>query len=129
MVWLGMNETTRTMLAGSLDGLLVLPGDPGYDESRTIWNAIVDRRPRLIIRCASVRDVVTAVRTARECNLEIGVKCGGHSAAGHAVPGDGLMIDLTPLRAVHVDPKQQRAVVQGGALLAALDQASQRYGL
>ena len=83
---------------------MVLPGDPGYDEARTVWNAIVDRRPRVIVRCASVRDVVTAVRTAREHGLEIGIRCGGHSAAGHAVPDGGLMIDLTPLRAVRVDP-------------------------
>ena len=75
------------------------------------------------------RDVVTAVRTAREHDLEIGVRCGGHSAAGHAVPDGGLMIDLTPMRAVRVDPEQRRAVVQGGALLGALDRATQEYGL
>ena len=108
---------------------MLLPGDPAYDETRTIWNAIVDRRPRVIIRCASVRDVVTAVRTARERDLEIGIRCGGHSAAGHAVPDGGLMIDLTPLRAVRVDPGRRRAVVQGGALLGALDRATQQYGL
>ena len=77
---------------------------PGYDGTRTVWNAIVDRRPRVIMRCASVPDVVTAVRTAREHDLEIGIRCGGHSAAGHAVPDGGLMIDLTPMRAVRVDP-------------------------
>ena len=116
-------------LSGSLDGSVLLPGDPGYDEARTVWNAIVDRRPRAIVRCASVRDVVTAVRTATEHGLEIGIRCGGHSAAGHAVPDGGLMIDLTPMRAVHVDPGQRTAVVQGGALLGALDRATQRYGL
>ena len=124
-----MDEATRTQLAGSLDGSVVLPGDPAYDETRTIWNAIVDRRPELIVRCASVRDVVTAVRTARERDLEIGVRCGGHSAAGHAVPDGGLMVDLSPMRAVLVDPGERRAVVQGGALLGALDRATQEYGL
>jgi FAD/FMN-containing dehydrogenase len=124
-----MDETARATLARSLDGTVVLPGDPTYDETRSIWNAIVDRRPRGIVRCASVRDVVTAVRTARELDLEIGVRCGGHSAAGHAVPDDGLMIDLSPLRAVRVDPAHRRAVVQGGALLGALDRATQKYGL
>ena len=129
MVWCGMDEATRTQLTGSLDGSVVLPGDPAYDETRAIWNAIVDRRPELIVRCASVRDVVTAVRTARERDLEIGVRCGGHSAAGHAVPDGGLMVDLSPMRAVRVDPGERRAVIQGGALLGALDRATQEYGL
>ena len=124
-----MDAATRTKLSDSLDGSVLLPGDPAYDETRTIWNAIVDRHPRVIIRCASVRDVVTAVRTAREHDLEIGIRCGGHSAVGHAVPDGGLMIDLSPLRAVRVDPGRRRAVVQGGALLGALDRATQQYGL
>src|SRR5215210_3909810 len=116
-----MDAATQTRLSDSLDGSVLLPGDPAYDKTRTIWNAIVDQRPRVIIRCESVRDVVTAVRTARENDLEIGVKCGGHSAAGHAVPDGGLMIDLSGLDAVRVDPAQRRALVQGGALLGALD--------
>jgi FAD/FMN-containing dehydrogenase len=124
-----MDDATRTGLARALDGSVLLPGDPAYDQTRTIWNATVDRRPQVIVRCASVRDVVTAVRTAREQDLEIGIRCGGHSAAGHAVPEGGLMIDLSPLRAVRVDPGRRRAVVQGGALLGALDRATQEFGL
>jgi len=108
---------------------LLRQGDPGYDRARTVWNAMVDRRPRVIARCASAGDVVAAVRTARELDLEIGVRCGGHSVLGLAVPDDGLMIDLTPMDAVRVDPARRRAVVQGGALLGALDRAAQRYGL
>jgi FAD/FMN-containing dehydrogenase len=104
-------------------------GDPGYDEARTVWNAMVDRRPRIIARCTSADEVVTAVRTARDLGLEIGVRCGGHSVLGLAVPENGLMIDLTPMGAVRVDPARRRAVVQGGALLGALDRAAQRYGL
>jgi len=111
-----MDDATQR-LSDLVEGSVLLPGDPGYDEARKMWNAIVDRRPRLIVRCASVRDVVTAVRTAAEHDLEIGIRCGGHSAAGHAVPDGGLMIDLTPMRAVRVDPGQRTAVVQGGALL------------
>ena len=125
----GMDATTRAKLAGRIEGTLVLPGDAGYDACRTIWNAIVDRRPDAIVRFASVRDVVVAVRTARDEGLEIGVRCGGHSAAGHAVPDGGLMIDLTPLCAVRVDPERRRAVVQGGALLGAMDRATQQHGL
>src|SRR3954468_16066975 len=104
-------------------------GDRGYDEARTVWNAMVDRRPRLIARCKSAGDVVTAVRTARALGLEIGVRCGGHSVVGFAVPDDGLMIDLPPMRAVRVDPVARRAYVQGGALLGVLDRAAQRHGL
>ncbi|HEV7651293.1 MAG TPA: FAD-binding oxidoreductase [Actinophytocola sp.] len=116
-----------------LDGQLLLPGRAdhahGYDRARTIWNAMVDRRPRMIVRAASVADVATAVRTARELDLEIGVRCGGHSGVGHAVPDDGLMIDLTLLSGVRVDPVGRRARVRGGALLGALDRAAQAHGL
>jgi FAD/FMN-containing dehydrogenase len=124
-----MATTTMNRTADRLDGRLLVPGDPGYDDARTVWNATVDRRPRVIIRCASTADVVTAIRTARELDLEIGVRCGGHSALGLAVPDDGLMIDLTPMGGVRVDPGRRRAWVRGGALLGALDRASQRHGL
>jgi FAD/FMN-containing dehydrogenase len=90
---------------------------------------MVDRRPRMIIRSRSVGDVATAVRTARELDLELGVRCGGHSVVGQAVPEDGLMLDLTPLGGVQIDVTSRRARVQGGALLGALDVASQRHGL
>lgn len=118
-----------TALAPNLDGQVLHRGDPGYDEARTVWNGMVDRHPQLIVQAASVRDVVTAVRTARDRDLEIGVRCGGHSSAGHAVPHDGLMIDLTRLNKVRVDPTNRRARIQGGALLGVLDRATQRYGL
>jgi FAD/FMN-containing dehydrogenase len=112
-----------------LDGQLLLPGDDGYDQARTIWNAMVDHRPRMIVRAASVADVVTAVRIAREADLAIGVRCGGHSGVGHAVPDGGLMIDMTPMGGVRVDPVRRRARVAGGALLGALDEAAQVHGL
>ncbi|RAO61023.1 FAD-binding protein [Micromonospora saelicesensis] len=118
-----------TTTSPRFDGRLLTPGDPGYDAARTVWNAMVDRRPRLIVQVASVADVVAAVRLARELDLEIGVRCGGHNVAGLAVPANGLMIDLTPLNGVRVDPIRRRARVQGGALLGALDRASQPYGL
>src|SRR6202049_3960321 len=123
--------TTRAMngTRDRLDGQRLLPGDAGSDEARTVWNAMVARRPRMIIRCASASDVVIAVRTARELDLEIGVRCGGHSVLGLAVPDDGLMIDLTPMGAVRVDPARRMARAQGGALLGALDRAAQRHGL
>ena len=104
-------------------------GDPGYDAARTVWNAMVDRRPRFIARCADADDVVAAVRAARELGLEVGIRCGGHSVLGLSVPDGGLMIDLTPMGGVRVDPTARRAVVQGGALLGALDRAAQAHGL
>ena len=116
-------------LGDRLDGEVLLPGDDGYDAARRVWNAMVDRRPRAIVRCRSVDDVAAAVRAARDAGLEVGVRCGGHSVVGHAVPDGGLMVDLTPMGAVRVDPARRRARVQGGALLGALDDAAQRHGL
>src|SRR5262245_30107445 len=74
---------------------ILRPGDAEYDEARRVWNAMVDRRPALIARCRDTRDVVAAVELARGEGIEIGVRCGGHSVVGHAVPDGGLMIDLT----------------------------------
>ena len=108
---------------------LIRPGDAGYDEARQVWNAMIDRRPAIIARCRQTSDVVAAVALARQDGLEIGIRCGGHSVVGHAVPEGGMMIDLTPMGAVRVDPERQRAWVQGGALLSALDAATQPYGL
>ncbi len=120
-----------TMIArpSHFDGRLLAPGAPGYDHARAVWNGMIDHRPALIAQCASVEDVATAVRTARECGLEIGVRCGGHNIAGLAVPHGGLMIDLTGLDEVSVDPVTLRARVQGGAMLGALDRATQEFGL
>src|SRR3954469_8239278 len=96
---------------------ILRPGEPGYDEARRVWNAMVDRRPALIARCHETADVVAAVALARREGLDVGVRCGGHSVAGHAVPEGGLMIDLSPMGGVRVAPERQRAWVQGGALL------------
>jgi FAD/FMN-containing dehydrogenase len=108
---------------------ILRPGEPGYDEARQVWNAMVDRRPAVIARCRRTADVVTAIAVARRDGLEIAVRCGGHSVAGHAVPEGGLMIDLTPMGEVRVDPGRRRARVQGGALLGAVDAATQPFGL
>src|SRR5688572_1815814 len=94
-------ESMNTELARPADALagdVLLPGDPGYDDARTVWNAMVDRRPVLIVRPKDADGVAQAVRYGRERGLEIGVRGGGHSGAGHAVPDGGLMIDLSAIR-------------------------------
>ncbi len=116
-------------LPALFDGDVLVPGSPGYDEARAVWNGTVDRRPRYVVRCAGPADVRTAVRVSRDLGLPLGIRCGGHSAVGHAVPDDGLMIDLSRMRGVTVDPGARTAHVQGGALLGSLDAATQPYGL
>src|SRR5438309_3735960 len=125
----GHSDMIRKPLAQSFAGDVLIPGDPGYDAARAVWNAMVDRRPRLIARCVAGAYVRASVLAARDLSLEIGVRCGGHSVVGLGIPDDGLMIDLTPMGAVRVDPIQRRAWVQGGALLGALDRATQQHGL
>ena len=115
--------------SSQLDGQVLMPGSRGYDSARSVWNGMIDHHPKVIVQCASADDVVTAVRAAREHDLEIGVRCGGHNIAGLAVPHGGLMIDLTRLSRVTIDPVTRRARVQGGAMLGALDRAAQPFGL
>lgn len=110
-------------------GEVIGPEDGGYDRHREVWNAMVDRRPMLIARCASASDVAAAIRHARGAGLEVGVKCGGHSVLGLSVPDGGLMIDLGPMEHVQVDADLRRATVGGGALLRYLDQATLPHGL
>ncbi len=105
------------------------PADAGYDEARTVWNSIVDNRPAVIVRPTTVQQIQATVRFARDHDLELGIHCGGHSAVGYSVPHDGVMLDLTAVRAVTVNPEAKRAHVEGGALLGALDRATQPYGL
>ena len=120
--------TDTTMIQG-FEGELIEPGQPAYDTHRELWNAMVDRRPALIARCTTPADVAAAIRHGREAGLEIGVKCGGHGILGLAVPEAGLLIDLSPMGEVRVDPARRRAAVQGGALLGTLDRTTDRHGL
>ena len=119
---------TDVLTIPRFSGEVLLPGDAQYDEHREVWNAAVDRRPALIARCTSADDVASAIRHGRERGLEIAVKCGGHSVMGLSVPDGGLMIDLTPMSAVVVDPVKRRAIVQGGSLLRNLDRATEPHG-
>ncbi len=116
-------------ITANFRGDIYLPDDPGYDQARAVWNAMIDRRPALIARCRTVEDVVTAVKLAAAQDLPIAIRGGGHNVAGHAVCDDGLMIDLSLMRGVTVDAKARIAIVEGGALGADLDGASQAHGL
>jgi len=113
----------------SFRGDLLLPASPGYDTARRIWNGAIDRHPACIARCTGVADVVTAVRFARDHDLEIAVRGGGHNVAGTALCDDGILIDLSAMRAVSVDPVERTALVQGGALWGDVDHETQAYGL
>src|SRR5438874_3587523 len=92
------------------------PGDPAYDDCRRIWNGMIDRKPAMIARCAATSDVVSAVRFARGRNLIVSVRGGGHNVAGTAVCEGGLMIDLSPMKAIEVDSHQRIATAQPGLL-------------
>ena len=110
-------------------GRLISPHDTDYDSARAIWNGAIDRRPRLIARCIGTSDVIAAVRFARDHDLEIAIRGGGHNVAGTAVCDDGIVIDLSAMRAVRVDPGDRSAWVQGGALWGDVDDETQAHGL
>jgi FAD/FMN-containing dehydrogenase len=116
-------------LRDAAGGQVILPGDDDYDSARRVWNAKFDRRPAAIVRPTTVAGVVASVRFAREHDLQIAVRGGGHSAAGHSTCDDGLLIDLAGLRGVTVDPAIRTARANGGALLSELDKAGQAHGL
>lgn len=124
----GSKEPTVAEIDG-FRGRLITPDHADYDTARAVWNGAVDRRPRLIARCSGAADVVTAVRFGRDHDLEIAIRGGGHNVGGTAVCDDGIVIDLSAMRAVRVDPAGKRAWVQGGALWGDVDHEAQAYGL
>jgi FAD/FMN-containing dehydrogenase len=126
---MSIDDTTTAALRGGFRGALLRPGEEGYDEARRVWNGAVDRRPGLIARCAGADDVVAAVRFARDQDLEISVRGGGHSIAGLSVCDGGLMIDLSLMKAIRLDPASQTVQAAGGVLWGELDRATQPAGL
>jgi FAD/FMN-containing dehydrogenase len=114
---------------GAFAGEVLAPDDPGYEDARAIWNAMIDRRPWAIARCRNPSDVADAIRYARSTGLAIAVRGGGHNVAGTGTVDGGLLIDLSPMRGVEVDPETRRATVQGGATLGEIDAATQEHGL
>src|SRR5512140_3375143 len=116
-------------LKSGCEGEIFLPSDGAYESARKIWNAMIDRRPAVIVRCATTLDVVRGVKFASDNGLLLAVRGGGHNIAGNAVCDDGLVIDLSKMKAARVDPARRRVTIEGGATLADLDAATQAHGL
>ena len=116
-------------LASSLRGALLVPGDEGYNEARAVWNGMIDRHPAAIARCAGAADVVAAVKWARDHDVLVSVRGGGHNVAGNAVCEQGLMIDLALMKSVRVDPSRNTVRVDAGCLWADVDAETQAFGL
>jgi len=124
-----INSASIELFKNNLQGPLLVPGENGYDEARSVWNGMIDRLPALIACCESVHDVIASVHFAKENGLVISVKGGGHGVAGKAVCEDGLMIDLSHMNSVSVDSVAQTARVGPGATLGDLDKETQKYNL
>jgi len=124
-----LTDTSIAAFKSALRGELIAPGDARYDEARKVYNGMIDRRPRLIARCADVADVITAVNFGRDNSLPLAIRGGGHNAAGSGVCNDGLVIDLSPMRFVHVDPQKKTIRAGGGALWGDVDHAGHPFGL
>jgi FAD/FMN-containing dehydrogenase len=116
-------------LAGRLRGRVITPGDHDYDSARRVWNGLIDKRPRFIVMCAGVADVVAAVGFAREHDLNVAVRGGGHNVAGTAVVDGGVVIDLSLMRGVRVDPERRLVWAQGGCTWGDVDRETQAFGL
>jgi FAD/FMN-containing dehydrogenase len=124
-----LGSDTIAVLRQTLRGNLCLAQEAGYDEARTIWNAMIDRHPGAVVRCQGAADIIRAIRFAREHGLLLSVRGGGHNIAGNAVCEGGLLIDLSPMRAVRIDPARRTARVEPGATLGEFDKEAQAFGL
>src|SRR5580700_8288830 len=122
-------QEVHSSLHRRFKGDLLRPGDDGYEDARVIWNGMAARKPGLIARCADVSDVQDAVRAASENGILTAIRCGGHSLAGFSTCDGGLVIDLSRMRQVTVDPETQTARIAGGCLLGSIDTATQKAGL
>ena len=124
-----LNAQRVAEFRGGFQGEVILPGDSSYDDARKIWNGMIDKRPAMIARCATTADVVRSVKFARDNNLVLAVRGGGHNIAGSALCDDGIVIDLSLMKSAEVDAKARRVTMGAGATLADLDAATQAHGL
>src|SRR5438034_10208837 len=124
-----LDKAALSALRMSFHGELVERGDPTYDERRKIWNGSIDRYPALIARCTGVADVKAALKFARGTDLPVAVRSGGHSFPGQSTCDDGIVIDLSPMKGIRIDPEARTVSAQAGVLLGELDQATQAFGL
>ena len=124
-----IKEAAVEEFRAGLRGNLIQPGDAGYDDARIVWNGMIDKRPALIARCAGVADVIHAVNFARANNLLVAVRGGGHNIAGNAVCDGGIVIDLSPMKSVHVDPVKRIARADAGLTWGEYNHETQAFGL
>lgn len=124
-----IKDTAVQELAAGLRGDLIRPGDAAYESARKVWNGMIDKRPAMIVRCAGVADVIRAVNFARDNGMLVAVRGGGHNVAGNAVCDDGIVIDLSPMKGMWVDPNARTARAQAGLTIGEFDQETQAFGL
>ena len=124
-----LSEAVVEEFRANLRGQLICPGDDGYDEARSIWNGMIDKKPALIARCAGVADVINSVNFARANDLLVAVRGGGHNVAGNALCNDGIVIDLSPMKGIRVDPVRRTARAEAGLTWGEFDHETQAFGL
>ena len=129
MTQVAMDDNAFATLRSNVLGEVITPESPGFDAARRVWNGMIDRRPALLVRCTCTEDVVAAVNFGRETGLVVSIRGGSHSTPGYSTCDDGIVIDLSAMTAVKVDPDARTARVQGGAQWAHLDAATQEHGL
>src|SRR5437867_6439629 len=124
-----LGEATIQELRESIRGFVIVPADPSYDEARAVWNGMIDRHPALIVRCSGVADILAALQFARSQDLELAVRGGGHSLPGFSTSDGGIVVDLSPMKGIRVDPDAQRVIAEGGVTWRELDHETQAFGL
>jgi len=122
-------ESVISNFKAALRGQLIEPSDPDYDDARKVYNAMIDKKPRMIARCADVADVMTCVNFAPENNLLLAIRGGGHNAGGLGIADDALVIDLAPIKYTRVDPAAQTVTVGGGCTWGDVDHATHAFGM